>query len=124
MGVGVDTNAFETGPENWTPATSDEAPGDLRRYQADGVGIVVATTVDGMHALADRCSHRGGPLSSGEIDGGCVSCPWHGSRFDLRTGNVRQGPATMAQPTYDVRPGSSGIEVRRIEHRALRRNPV
>jgi nitrite reductase/ring-hydroxylating ferredoxin subunit/uncharacterized membrane protein len=124
MGVGVDTNAFETGPKDWTPVMSGEAPGDLRRYQADGVGVVVATTADGLYAMADRCSHRGGPLSGGEIEGDCVSCPWHGSRFELRSGKVRRGPATMAQPVYDVRPGPSGVEVRRTEHRALRRHPV
>ena len=124
MGVGVDTNAFETGPGDWAPATTDQAPADLRRHQAGGVGIVVATTPDGLHALADRCSHRGGPLSEGAIEEDCVSCPWHGSRFDLRSGNVRRGPASVPQPTYEVRPGPAGIEVRRTEHRALRRNPV
>jgi len=72
--------------------------------------------------LADRCSHRGGPLSGGEMDNGCVTCPWHGSRFDLATGDVRQGPAVVAQPVYETRSSSGTVEVRRDEQRSLRMN--
>jgi nitrite reductase/ring-hydroxylating ferredoxin subunit len=55
---------------------------------------------------------------------GCFSCPWHGSRFDARTGEVRRGPASIPQPVYETRPSGEGIEVRRQEIRALRLNPI
>ncbi len=56
-----------------------------------------------VHALADRCSHRGGPLSDGEVVG---------------------GPDTIAQPTYEVRLDGDDVLVRRSEKRTLRANPV
>jgi nitrite reductase/ring-hydroxylating ferredoxin subunit len=39
-----------------------------------------------VHALDDLCPHSGGPLSEGELVDGCVTCPWHGARFELATG--------------------------------------
>jgi nitrite reductase/ring-hydroxylating ferredoxin subunit len=77
-----------------------------------------------VHALADRCSHRGGPLSDGELDGDCVTCPWHGSTFSVTDGEVVSGPATIPQPTYEVRLEGSDVLVRRAEERSLRANPV
>jgi nitrite reductase/ring-hydroxylating ferredoxin subunit len=57
--------------------------------------------------LADRCSHMSGPLSDGELDDGCVTCPWHDSVFRLSDGSVVHGPATAPQPVFetDVRDG-------------------
>jgi nitrite reductase/ring-hydroxylating ferredoxin subunit/uncharacterized membrane protein len=125
MGVGVDTNAFETGPEEWVATTAQgDRKGPLRCHQVADVRVAVARVDGGLYALADRCSHRGGPLSEGELDGDCVVCPWHASRFDLRTGNVRRGPASVPQPLYEVREYEGATEVRRAEPRALRRNPV
>src|SRR5207244_11150910 len=48
-------------------------------------------------ALSDTCTHAGGPLHEGDIDGLGVTCPWHGSRFDLTDGSVRRGPATRSE---------------------------
>ena len=54
-------------------------------------------------ALEDECSHQAMPLSAGELlADGTVECPWHGARFDCRTGTCRQGPATDAVATYSV----------------------
>lgn len=126
LGVGVDTNSFEGGPTEWTPVeghpSGDDGDG-LMAARAAGVGLVVATAGGPAPAvLANRCSHRGGPLNQGEITGGCVRCPWHGSEFDLRSGRPRRGPATVAQPVYEVRGEGSDLEVRRSEPRALRLN--
>lgn len=41
---------------------------------------------DELHALDDMCPHSGGPLSEGPLEDGCVSCPWHGARFELASG--------------------------------------
>jgi len=125
LGVGVDTNAFATGPTAWTPVVGKLADDrSLGRVTADGVPIVVARTGRGLHALADRCSHRGGPLSEGHRDGECITCPWHGSRFDLASGIPARGPATARQPVYETRMTDDGLEIRRDEPRALRRPAV
>jgi nitrite reductase/ring-hydroxylating ferredoxin subunit/uncharacterized membrane protein len=54
----------------------------------------------GLHA---RCSHLGGPLDEGDLVDGCLRCPWHGSLFRVVNGAVVRGPATAAQPAYEVR---------------------
>jgi nitrite reductase/ring-hydroxylating ferredoxin subunit/uncharacterized membrane protein len=123
LGVGVDTNAFDGGPGDWTPVEGALPEGDgMQRVQVGGLPLAAVRQGGAVSALADRCSHRGGPLSDGELDGGCVTCPWHGSRFDARTGAVRRGPATVPQPVYEVRLAAGGAEARRDEQRALRTN--
>ncbi len=123
LGVGVDTNAFEGGPTGWTAIDGEiPAAGEMAHGSVDGVGLLLADDRGQTRVLADRCSHRGGPLSGGEMDNGCVTCPWHGSRFDLATGDVRQGPAVVAQPVYETRSSSGTVEVRRDEQRSLRMN--
>jgi len=65
-------------------------------------------------ALAHTCSHLGGPLSEGKLEGDVVQCPWHGSRFNVSDGRVRRGPAVYDQPRYEVRLGDQGWEARRL----------
>ena len=64
--------------------------------------IVVARTEDGYASFDDRCTHRGGPLSDGVLICGTVQCPWHGSQFDVRTGEVKCGPAEKEIRTYPI----------------------
>jgi nitrite reductase/ring-hydroxylating ferredoxin subunit/uncharacterized membrane protein len=66
--------------------------------------IAVGRTEDGVAAFQDRCTHRGGPLSDGALICGVVQCPWHGSQFDVRTGDVKCGPAENPIRTYEVEP--------------------
>ena len=70
------------------------APGSSRKFEVAGTTVLVAN-VDGTYAaLANNCPHMKGDLSLGRIADGVVSCPRHGSKFDLRTGkNV--GPAKV-----------------------------
>jgi nitrite reductase/ring-hydroxylating ferredoxin subunit len=65
-----------------------------------------------VHALADRCAHRGGALHEGELAGDCVECPLHGSLFRLEDGSVERGPSAYPQPVYDVRVQGGRIAVR------------
>ncbi|MFE9822133.1 Rieske 2Fe-2S domain-containing protein [Streptomyces sp. NPDC005791] len=84
----------------------------VRRYVDDVPVVVVRESGEQVHALADMCSHLGGPLSGGEVTDGCVRCPWHGSVFRLSDGwNVR-GPATAAQPAFDTRIIDGRVEAR------------
>ena len=125
QGVGVDTTAFQSGPARWTDvAAASRVTDGFRVVDLDGVSVLLTRVADRVVAVADRCTHRGGPLSDGTRDGDCVRCPWHGSVFDLDTGSVRRGPASRPQPMYQVRERSGRIEIRRQDPRALRTNPV
>lgn len=127
LGVGVDTNAFEAGPQDWTDAVGIVGPeGSVGRLDAPGARLVSVHTQDGLFALADRCSHRGGPLSEGRYDAAsrCIVCPWHGSNFRVETGAPEIGPAAIPQPVYEIRSEAVRVQVRRRETRALRKRPV
>jgi nitrite reductase/ring-hydroxylating ferredoxin subunit len=113
-GVGVDVTVFEDYPGDWTPvvAESELVEGEPHRAEIDGVPVVVVRSGGQVYALADHCSHRGGPLSDGEVADGCITCPWHGSRFRLQDGSVERGPAAYPQPALDVRVSGGTVEVR------------
>ncbi len=64
--------------------------------------IALARTEDGYTAFQDRCTHKGGPLSDGVLICGRVQCLWHGSQFDVTTGQVKAGPAKEAIDTYTI----------------------
>ncbi len=67
------------------------------------VGDAVVFNVAGSFcATQAKCTHRGGPLNEGALDGSTVTCPWHGSEFNVCTGAVLRGPATEPVKTYRV----------------------
>jgi len=113
-GVGVDRTTFEDRPTEWTPVLNDGqlSEGKPKRVRLPGADILLYRSDGAIQALANRCSHRGGPLHKGQFDGGCVTCPWHLSTFRLEDGSVVRGPATAPQPAYDVRLREGQIEVR------------
>jgi nitrite reductase/ring-hydroxylating ferredoxin subunit len=113
-GVGVDNTVFEDYPDDWTPVVAEAQLSDGRAHRGEIGGVPVMVVRDGgrLYALAERCAHRGGPLSDGEIADGCVTCPWHGSRFRLSDGSVERGPAAYPQPALDVRVSAGMVEVR------------
>jgi nitrite reductase/ring-hydroxylating ferredoxin subunit/uncharacterized membrane protein len=113
-GVGVDQTTFEPRFKQWT-AVMDEADlkhGRPQRVMVSGTNIFLYATGHGIRALANRCSHRGGPLHKGSVDEISVTCPWHLSTFRLQDGTVLRGPATAPQPSYDVRVRDGRIEIR------------
>jgi len=93
-------------PEDQLPA------GELRRAEANGVPVLLYRQGHEIHAMVETCGHMGGPLSEGHVEDGTVACPWHGSRYDLDSGQVREGPSTYAQPVFEVRVRDGQIEVR------------
>lgn len=113
-GVGVDQTIFEEMPTEWTAAAadSDVVEGKAHRAEVDGVAIMLTRHQGRLCAIADRCTHRGGPLSDGELENGCVTCPWHHSVFRVTDGSVERGPATSPQPAFDVRVRDGQVEVR------------
>ncbi|HEU0254160.1 MAG TPA: Rieske 2Fe-2S domain-containing protein, partial [Pyrinomonadaceae bacterium] len=67
------------------------------------VGEAAVFNVGGnLCATHDKCTHKQGPLSKGKLDGSTVTCPWHGSQFNVCTGEVLRGPATDPVKTYQV----------------------
>jgi nitrite reductase/ring-hydroxylating ferredoxin subunit/uncharacterized membrane protein len=122
QGVGVDTNSFHSGPGDWLPVSAvEDIPADGGRAVAAGrTRVLLFRRGSQVGAVENRCSHRGGPLVEGMLGPDCVTCPWHGSRFDLERGEVLSGPATVAQPVYETRVTAGQVEVRRHEERALR----
>jgi nitrite reductase/ring-hydroxylating ferredoxin subunit/uncharacterized membrane protein len=115
QGVGVDVTAFEDDVTEWTDAFSDdELLADQPVVARVGRSDVLLVRHDGrVLALADRCSHRGGPLHEGELVDGCIQCPWHGSRFLLEDGSIARGPASRPQPAYETRVADGRVQVRR-----------
>jgi nitrite reductase/ring-hydroxylating ferredoxin subunit len=73
---------------------------------------VALFNVDGaFYAIGDTCTHRGGPLSDGTLDGTLVTCPWHGAEFDVCTGKNMGPPAPREVPCYKVRVQGDDVEI-------------
>jgi nitrite reductase/ring-hydroxylating ferredoxin subunit/uncharacterized membrane protein len=83
-------------------AASDLAVNQMALLHVGKRRVVLARTEDGFVAFDDRCTHRGGPLSDGTLACGTVQCPWHGSQFDVRSGQVQHGPAEAPIRTHSV----------------------
>jgi 3-phenylpropionate/trans-cinnamate dioxygenase ferredoxin subunit len=85
-------------------ARADEIPlGQKKIVEVDGT-LVVVVNLDGvLYAVEDVCTHDGGPLGEGKLDGCELICPRHGARFDVRTGAATRMPAIAPAPTYEVR---------------------
>jgi uncharacterized membrane protein/nitrite reductase/ring-hydroxylating ferredoxin subunit len=93
-------------------AKSDELKvNQMKLLRADDRRIVLARTEQGYVAFDDRCTHRGGSLAGGVLICGTVQCPWHGSQFDTRTGEVKAGPAEKRIGSYRVEERSGDVWV-------------
>jgi len=115
MGVRVNRTAFEHPRDRYAPVIEESAldDGKLHRVELEGEAVVLAKCEDGeVCAISAVCSHLGGPLDKGDREGDTVICPWHGSRFDLRTGAVEGGPAVYPQPRYETRIRAGKVEIR------------
>jgi nitrite reductase/ring-hydroxylating ferredoxin subunit len=89
--------------------------GVMRKIEVDGVPVVLSRSDSSkVCAIANTCTHRGGPLNDGEREGNVVTCPWHGSQFDLCSGEVLQGPAREPQQHFEARVRDGWVEVRRM----------
>jgi len=97
--------------ESLVVAKSDElAVGQMKLIHAGGRRLVLARTDDGHVVFDDHCTHCGGSLADGVLACDTVTCPWHGSQFNVRTGQVKSGRAE--QPIHTYRVTESGGEVR------------
>jgi len=118
-GVGVNQTALDDLPDSWTSLTDEKQLEDGKpiRRSAGGTGVMLVRHDGQIHALDDRCSHRGCSLAGGTVRAGTVTCPCHGSTFALADGAVVTGPATSPQPSLEVRVRDGKVEVRRRSER-------
>ena len=92
--------------------TGEVAPGEGKAVDV-GARRIAIFNIDGtFYAIDDTCTHRGGPLSEGKLEGNSIRCPWHGSRFCLEDGAVLDGPAVFPERPFDVRVREGKIQVR------------
>ncbi len=81
---------------------SEIAPGTTRRVVVDSTEVLLCNVEGKIYAIEDVCTHDGGPLDQGELEGECVVCPRHGATFDVRTGDALTLPAVLPLMTFDV----------------------
>ena len=90
---------------------SDLQDGKLHAVEVDGEPVCLIKLEDGIFAFTDNCTHISGPINEGQFDGCAVTCPWHGARFDVRTGKVLRGPARQDLYTYQVKVEDDSVYV-------------
>jgi nitrite reductase/ring-hydroxylating ferredoxin subunit len=116
LGVRVNRTAFESPRDRYAPVCEEGElnGGKLVGVELEGESVVVSRSEETgeVCAIAATCSHLGGPLDEGKRDRDVVTCPWHGSQFDLCSGEVRGGPAVFPQPRYETRVRSGKVEIR------------
>ena len=84
----------------------------MKEVLVDGHKICIANVEGKYFAIDNTCSHEGGPLADGNLEGYQVECPWHQSRFDMRTGEVKAPPASEPQETYQIKLEGDDIMIR------------
>jgi nitrite reductase/ring-hydroxylating ferredoxin subunit len=79
------------------------AEGEMRVFDIAGTKVSVAASGGRLFAIDDTCTHRGCSLGKGELEGSTVTCPCHGSQFDVTTGAVIRGPALQPVRSWSVK---------------------
>jgi nitrite reductase/ring-hydroxylating ferredoxin subunit/uncharacterized membrane protein len=118
LGIRVNRTAFDAPERDFVDvAGKEDVPeAGVSAVTVGGVDVVLAQVDGRICAIAATCSHLGGPLARGERRDNDIVCPWHGSRFDLCTGDVVNGPAVYPQPIYDVKVEAGRVSIRSKEN--------
>lgn len=91
--------------------TSELSPGEMKSVQLGQEELCLANVDGNFYAIENSCSHMGGPLASGELDGEQVECPLHGAIFNVVTGEVQNPPARDGVQAREVRISGNDILV-------------
>ena len=92
------------------PETARE-PGTMTALEVGGERVALANVDGTVYAFGDACPHRQCSLAEGTLVGTVVTCPCHGSQFDVRTGERLRGPAVRAIPVFAVRDDDGELDV-------------
>jgi len=92
-------------------AKADIVPGSAIAVEVKGQKIALFNIGGTYYAIGETCTHRGGPLSQGTVEGTTVTCPWHGAKYDVRTGDVLDPPAPRGVGSYKVIVEGNDIKV-------------
>jgi nitrite reductase/ring-hydroxylating ferredoxin subunit len=92
-------------PDGFIPVAKavELSPGQMKWVAVNGERRVLANVEGAFYAISDVCGHRNAPLSRGRLDGYLIECPLHFAQFDVRTGQLVNGPVSTAIPVYEVR---------------------
>ncbi|MFQ5873260.1 MAG: Rieske (2Fe-2S) protein [Dehalococcoidia bacterium] len=101
-------------PEFVTVAQTTDVPqGEMFLVELEDEDIAIANIGGTYYAFGAECPHAGGPLDEGELEGGTLTCPWHGGQFDVKTGEVLGPPPQEDIPTYQVKVEGTNIKIAR-----------
>jgi glycine betaine catabolism B len=95
--------------------TNEIQPSHMKLVELGDENICVVNVNGKYYAIGNVCTHEGGPLADGTLEGYEVECPWHGSKFDVRTGEVTAPPADLPVPSYEVKVNGNSILVKKQE---------
>ena len=93
-------------------AVGEIVPGAFRVVDLDGTRVAVFNIDDNYYAIEDACTHDGGDLTGGWLEGDQIICPRHGARFCVRTGEALSAPAYEATAVFPVRVEDGSVQVR------------
>jgi nitrite reductase (NADH) small subunit len=83
--------------------TKEVSPGTGKTVEIEGRSIALFNLAGTYHAIDNTCTHVGGPLGEGDVNGETVTCPWHGAKFNITTGAVLGPPARQSVRSYPVK---------------------
>lgn len=81
---------------------SDIPAGSCTHVDVNGAAVALFNVDGTIYAIGGTCTHQGGPLGEGDLEGATVTCPWHGAEFDVTSGKVVGPPAMKDVPKYEV----------------------
>ena len=93
-------------------ATNELQPGEMKVVQVQGEEVCLVNLAGEFYAISDDCTHAGGPLHVGELEEEEVECPLHGSRFNVKTGEPTEPPASIGVKVFEVRVEGEDILVK------------
>jgi glycine betaine catabolism B len=91
----------------------DIRPSQMKEVDVDGQKVIIVNIDSKYYAIGSICTHEGGPLADGILSGYEVECPWHGSKFDVRTGEVISPPANEPEPSYEIKVDGNQILIKK-----------
>jgi glycine betaine catabolism B len=86
--------------------------------EVDGENNYVFNVEEKYYTIVSICTHEGGPLADDMLEGYEIECPWYGSKFDVRTGEVTNPPASEPEPAYEVKVDGSNILIKRSKSKS------